>query len=131
MKLLSRSEVLTVPEGVSTVSTSRCRLRELLKRSGAKVAPLAVAAASVRIQLLSRLRLEPPPAGASTGGIHFQLQAAARGRLHCVRIFSFAWHLDLRVAGGVLHCEPRTMGQAPPVPVVLGLGRGYPVWSEN
>jgi hypothetical protein len=50
MKLLSRSEVLTVPEGVRVVRTSRRRLGKLLKRSGAKVAPLAVAAASVRIK---------------------------------------------------------------------------------
>jgi hypothetical protein len=59
MKLLSRSEVLSVPEGVRVAHISRRRLGELLKRSRAKVAPLALTAASVRIKLPSCLRLEP------------------------------------------------------------------------
>ena len=59
MKVLYRPEVLTVPEGVRVVRTSRSRLGEFSKQSGAKVAPMAVVAASVRIKLLSRLWLEP------------------------------------------------------------------------
>jgi hypothetical protein len=56
-------------------------------------------------------------------------RAASRDRLIFVIIFSSAGHWDLSVVGGVLRCEPRSCGQAPPVPVVLGPEENVRVWS--
>ena len=61
----------------------------------------------------------PSPAWGGTVGDPAPLRAAARGWLCCRCDLSSAGHLDLRVAGGVLRCESRTFGQAPPAPVEL------------
>ena len=80
----------------------------------------------IRSRCWSTVLIPPPAGGGTPEGVSDQSRAVAGGRLRVVAILSSVWHPNWRVSGGVLRCEPRTCGQAPPAPAVLSPEKNAP-----
>ena len=126
----ARKVVVQVRGGVSSSRPSRTESFPPPDGGGTEEAVVQVRDGARSSFRLSATLFPPPVEGGTAGGGSDRARAAATGGLRrgSAVILGSVGHpgLPLRSAGGVLRCEPRTCGQAPPGPVELGPGKKVP-----